>query len=746
MAFISVATLAELAIVGIGLPDWVFPGALVVMALGLPVILLTWYAERVVHRTSTQAPRATVAARPVSVFRGPIATLAFKASPHVSWRRTMWGGAWALAVFILLVGAYMLLRALGIGPAGSLLAAGKVPARARILVTDFTTSSTDTTLGPVVSDAVRAALAESKVISLVPAAEVTAALQRMRQPATARLDLARAREVAEREGARAIVDGGVTGVPGGYIVTLRLVTADSEAELASFQETGDGPRGLIDATDRAARALRAKIGESLRAVRATPPLRQLTTSSLEALRLYSEASRIDNTIGNMSRVAALDAQAVAADSNFAVAWADLAVDLLNLGASHAAIDSALEHAYRLRDRLSEHERLIILSSYYDIGPHEDRSLALETWSQLSTDTTNAAALAYTGEVLRSMRAYARAESLELQAMRADSENVIAAINVIQLELDQGHVDAAEARLTAARRRHPNNAFLATQAALVSYARGNLRDAGRLLDSLAGVPEDYTRGVGLQDGADLALVEGRVSRAARLFASNGGSERAAVLDSLTLITAGAWFHNSNAEAAARMDRTLAQHPLSAMALEDRPYFAVATALARTGQPDRAESVLVAYRAAVTDTALLRLQSSDLHNTLGEIALAEHHPQQALVEFRQGDVEYDGKPATECAPCLPLELARTFDAAGQTDSAIAAYEQFIDTPYFDRLAEADPLNLALAHERLGALYEQVANSTRAAAHFRQFAMLWKNADPDLQSRVVDAKRRTVRLGGP
>lgn len=42
-AFVAVAVVAKAAIVGIGLPDWVFPGALIVMALGLPVILWTAY-------------------------------------------------------------------------------------------------------------------------------------------------------------------------------------------------------------------------------------------------------------------------------------------------------------------------------------------------------------------------------------------------------------------------------------------------------------------------------------------------------------------------------------------------------------------------------------------------------------------------------------------------------------------------------------------------------------------------------
>src|SRR5688500_16078022 len=46
VAFLFVAILAKASIVAIGLPSWVFPGALIVMALGLPVILFTAYSHR----------------------------------------------------------------------------------------------------------------------------------------------------------------------------------------------------------------------------------------------------------------------------------------------------------------------------------------------------------------------------------------------------------------------------------------------------------------------------------------------------------------------------------------------------------------------------------------------------------------------------------------------------------------------------------------------------------------------------
>jgi TolB-like protein len=291
-AFVVVAIVARAAVVGIGLPDWVFPGSLVVMALGLPVILFTGYVHHATRRALTTTPSLTPGGTPAP--QGTMATFALKASPHVSWRRTSIGGVYAFGAFILLIGVFMLLRAFGVGPIGSLLAAGKFTTREPVLIADFAVTNTDSALGAVVSDAVRAGLAQSSVISLVSPASVASVLRLMQRAPTSRVDLALARDVAQRQGVKAVVDGTVTGVGGGYIVTLRLVTADSGTELASFRETGDGPRGLIDAADKLARELRGKIGESLRSVQATPPLADVTTASLDALRKYSAAVRANN--------------------------------------------------------------------------------------------------------------------------------------------------------------------------------------------------------------------------------------------------------------------------------------------------------------------------------------------------------------------------------------------------------------------------------------------------------------------
>src|SRR4029079_12096606 len=236
----------------------------------------------------------------------------------------------------------------------------------------------DSTLGRVVSDAVRAGLSGSSAFTLVSPAVIVNALKRLTMPPTTRVDSSVARAIALREGFKAIVAGDVTDVPGGYIVSLRLVRADSAAELASFRETGDGPRGLIDAADKVSRKLRSKIGESLRTVQASTPLAQATTSSLKALRKYSAAQRANSIEGRFSKAVELAREAVSIDSTFASAWAFLPMVMSNAQMPRAPQDSAYERAYRYSNRLPERERLTAVAAYYMSGPHRDREKAIPT--------------------------------------------------------------------------------------------------------------------------------------------------------------------------------------------------------------------------------------------------------------------------------------------------------------------------------------------------------------------------------
>jgi hypothetical protein len=84
----------------------------------------------------------------------------------------------------------------------------------------------------------------------------------------------------------------------------------------------------------------------------------------------------------------------------------------------------------------------------------------------------------------------------------------------------------------------------------------------------------------------------------------------------------------------------------------------------------------------------------------------------------------------------------DAAGRPESALAAYERYIGTTVLYR-TEIDAEELARVLFRTAELYESRGDRSRAVERYSRFAELWANADPELQPRVAEAKRRLASL---
>jgi hypothetical protein len=53
------------------------------------------------------------------------------------------------------------------------------------------------------------------------------------------------------------------------------------------------------------------------------------------------------------------------------------------------------------------------------------------------------------------------------------------------------------------------------------------------------------------------------------------------------------------------------------------------------------------------------------------------------------------------------------------------------------------LAGSFKRLGELYEAAGDLPKAAANLERFVELWKDADPELQPKVRDARERLQRV---
>src|SRR5947207_1810019 len=144
------------------------------------------------------------------------------------------------------------------------------------------------------TEALRVDLAQSPAVRLLDATTVSQALGRMGRNAAAPPDAAVAPEPAEREGAKAAVQGQPDPLGRGYVLSAELVSATDGTALVSLRENAKDDGAIIDAVDRLSKRLRERIGESLKSIRASEPLEQVTTSSLAALRKYSQALRAND--------------------------------------------------------------------------------------------------------------------------------------------------------------------------------------------------------------------------------------------------------------------------------------------------------------------------------------------------------------------------------------------------------------------------------------------------------------------
>jgi len=751
-AFVAVAILAKAAIVGIGLPDWVFAGSLIVMALGLPVVLWTGYVQGVARRAMAMTPTYTPGGTP-SMMQGTIATMALKAAPKMSWYRTARGGMYAFGAFIVVIGAFMAMRQMGIGPFGSLIATGALTGRDRVIITDFAVSGADSSLGRVVGDAIRAGLGDSRVFSIVSPAEVGTALQRMQRPSASRVNLETARQIALREGIKAVIDGDVTTVGSSYIVAVRLVTADSARELASFRGTASSSDAIINVADDLSRKLRAKAGESLKRVQATPALAYASTSSLEALRKYSDAARANDVERDYLTAIRLLREAVALDSNFAEGWRKLAVAIRNSGAYAPSVgDSAIRRAFALSDRMTERERDAVLGYYYSASPGFDRDKAAAAYRRMLARGDSVVALQNLGVITNQRREYARAESLYREGARLQPGNQSPYNNLYFALINQGKVRERDSLVAVIAQRFPGSTLAGQRAIQALADDGRIDEAMAALDSARkkGDPRAPTWAHGLLANGNRGT--GRLRDAQAVDWQAFAIDSAAGRSYPRMFVSGAAL-NAKVEAGLPFDAELKafdadvnRYNFESRPLTDRPYNLLVAMNARAGRLDKARQALAQYDAALSrDTAFRRWSTPDIIGAQAAIAEAERKWGEAAALYRKADRREDG-PVSDCDECVPMNLIRTFAAAGMADSAIAVYEVYRKTPWGGRERKGPDRTVpASIVEALAKMYESKGNTERAAELYRDFVELWKNADPELQPRVAEARARLAKLGG-
>ena len=734
----------------VALPEWISGAAVVLLIVGFPIVLGTAFVQEGMGSGSNAGGVSdrTAGVDAASPSDGD-ATGSAQAvtTPHsesgghrrlFTWRNAIAGGVVAFALLGVATAAFIVMRTAGIGAAGTLVAKGFLEERDRILLADFSNRTDDELLAGVVTEALRVDLAQSDAVRLAEQSVIAGALARMERSPDTPIDPTLARLLAQREGIKAVLTGEIGAVGSSYVLTAQVLEPAEGEVLLSHREDAGGEDEIIDAINRLSRRLRERIGEPLGSLRTTPPLERVTTSNLEALRLYTQAVRAIEFDGDDARGIALLEEAIAIDSAFAAAYRKLGVTLGNRFEERDRYIEALSQAYEHRERLTSSERYMAIASY-ESTVTGDMAAAMAAYENLlESDPDYYPALNNLGVLNNVQGNIARAEELYLKAATVDRSSPFPWANVVWPQVERGGFEDAHASLDSIQVHFPGFPVPELRGKLHAiqgdYDAADSEWLG-LLEMRSGDPYyesmiNELLGMSAATRGQLALADERFDRmeaADRSRALPGAALEAGLLRGwIDLLV-----RRDTAAAAEGLRDALSLDDPDDLAPHDRPYLELVDLHASLGELEQARDFLARFEAEVPENQRGRGVDLALLRSRAAILIAEGSYAEALGLVRQaGEVG--------CRPCgLPLS-AEAFEAAGMPDSAIAVYERYVDMTWLDRVY-FDTTDLPRFLERLGQLYDQQGEPRKAAEYYARFVDLWADADEELQPRVRAARAR-------
>jgi len=597
-----------------------------------------------------------------------------------------------------------------------------------ILLPEFVNTTGEPVFDGTLKQALAVKLQESPFLNVISEERIGETLRFMGRSPDERVTPSLAREVCQRQGVKAMVSGEIAPLGSHYVITLNALDCHTGDSLARGQVEAGRKEEVLAALGKAASDLRRKLGESLSSIRKFDvPLEQATTTSLEALKAYDLANR-ERARGAASQGIPLYQRAIELDPNFAMAYGRLGEAYGNRGNAELALEYT-KKAFELRDRVSEPEKLYLMSHYYEhvTGELEKAIETYQLWKQTYprdwTPRNNLAAL------YNRMGAYEKAideaqEATLLAPDNAKPDRILALAYLRLNRLDEAKA-MCEQKLSKARDDPSAHSILY----LIAFIQGDSPGMEREVAWAKGTTSE-AHFIALQAGA--AAFFGKLQRArelnqlsAELSLRQNFKEYVGVMVAVEALTE-AELGNSE-RARERAAAALALAPRG-----NRAEIFAGEALAYSGQADQAM--------AIADDLIKRFPQ----NTL--LIAATVPLIRASVEIERGSAQtaiallQSAKPYEYGEGFLSLYLrGKAYLQARAGREAAAELQKILDrraTAWFwPALYPLAQLGLARAY----ALAGDLAQSRRA---YQDFLALWKDADPDVPM-LQQAKAEFAKL---
>jgi serine/threonine protein kinase/tetratricopeptide (TPR) repeat protein len=595
--------------------------------------------------------------------------------------------------------------------------------RDSVVLADLSNSTGEPVFDGTLKEALDVQLRQSPFLAILPEQRVQGTLRLMGRRADERITPDIARDICQRTGSKATIGGSISQLGKSYVILLDATNCRTGDSLEKEQVQADGKDDVLKALGTAAEKLRRGLGESLSSIgKYDAPIQDATTSSLDALKSYTLAVNTRRQFGDGASIPFFK-KAVEQDPNFALALARLGTVYNNLGELEMS-RTYVKRAYELRDRVSEPERLYILTRYYTTV-EDSTQKALDTYAVwIQTYPKDYVARVNLSNIYQNRGEHEKAiETLRVAIALAPDEPLPYG-NLASSYMSLGQLDQAQSILADAVKRGLDSFGFRAELYMLAFRRHDEAEMARQAEAARKFPEGFRL---LTTQAELAAYAGQLTRAKELvaqFASEASSRMG-----LTGSAASGW--NDVAQASALFGDAKSAHE----------------AVQHSLTLDRSLSTLVNASFAMVvcrDLPAARKMLDEAKRMPGastETYEAGFRLLAAIIRAQEGD------PASLADVHVPnedndngVQFARGFVdlEQGNAEAAAATFKRMVDrhgaasTSYFAPLAR---LYYARALAKLG-------KRDDSRREYDRVFDIWKAADPDLPI-LVAAKKEYAAL---
>ncbi|MFI5070105.1 MAG: protein kinase [Terriglobales bacterium] len=663
---------------------------------------------------SGSPPAAPPSSPAAGVSSASSSSSAASVGPAVTKTRKYWSAAAAVLFVIVAAIAGWYIRRSETKP--------KLTEKDSVVVSEFTNTTGDPVFDGTLRQGLSSQLEQSPFLNLVSDDRIAQTLALMAQPKDARVTHELAREVCQRTGSAATIEGSVSSLGSQYVLGVKAVNCRNGDVLADEQATASGKEQVLKAVGEAATKIRQKLGESLVSVQKfDAPAENVTTSSLEALQAYGLGYQAMLVKNDSPAAITLFQRAVSLDPNFAMAYARLGTCYINIGESGRSAEN-MRKAYDLRDRVSEHEKLYITSHYgqFVSGDLDAARKAYELWRQTYPhDSTPAANLSVVYGIVGD---YDKSLAAAQDAIKLDPGSGLDYTNLVFAYFQVNRLDEARSSAQEAQAHNLNSPALHSILYIIDFLQHDAAGMEREAASLMGKPgfEDnmlYGESETAAFGGQFAKARELTRRASESAQRADEKETAATYDAEAAVR----------EALVGNTSQVKQHTQAALSLS-------------TGKDVEAMSAM-ALGAAGDAPQATRL-ADDLSNRFPEDTIVKfmYVPMiHAAIDLKGGN---PAKAIESLAPSVPYELGfpsptlgfglypvylrgEAYVEARQGGAAAAEFQKILDHPSI----AGNEVIAALAHLGLARASVLSGDTGKSKTAYQDFFALWKDADPDV-----------------